>query len=285
MTTAALLDEFEANRPRLLSIARRLLGSASDAEDAVQDAWMRLIGSDATAIDNLGAWLTTVVSRLCLDRLRSRKRRGEEALEPFEETIVSTTDLPDAARDLADAVGDAMAQVIDRLHPAERVAFILHDMFDVPFETIGTILGHSPASARQLASRARRRVQSGPLAAPDREARAAAVSAFLRASREGDLPGLIALLAPDVRFDFDDVAACLGSEQGLHGAEAVAHFFSGRARTAELAMVDGDPGIIIAPAGTVALALRVTFSGNRIVAIEAIADPDFIAEMAIRSLP
>lgn len=172
MSTTAILSEFEANRPRLLTIATRILGSASDAEDAVQDAWVRLVGNDAV-IDNLGAWLTTVVSRLCLDRLRSRKRRGEEALEPIEETIVSTTDLPDSARDLADAVGDAMAQVIDRLHPAERVAFILHDMFDVPFDTIGTILGHSPASTRQLASRARRRVQSGPMAAPNREARAA----------------------------------------------------------------------------------------------------------------
>ncbi|MBJ3783103.1 sigma-70 family RNA polymerase sigma factor [Devosia sediminis] len=283
MISAAMLGEFETNRPRLLSIARRLLGSSGDAEDAVQDAWMRFSGNDG-AIDNPGAWLTTVVSRLCLDRLRSRRRRGEEALEPIEGTIVSITDLPDAARDLADAVGDAMAQVIDRLHPAERVAFILHDMFDVPFDTIGTILGHSSASARQLASRARRRVQSGPLATPDRDARAAVVSAFLRASQEGDLPGLIALLAPDVSFNFDDVAARLGAEQGLHGAEAVAHFFSGRARTAELAMVDGDPGIIIAPTGTVALALRVTFSGDRIAAIEAIADPQFIAEMTIRAL-
>lgn len=283
MTDISLLNEFEANRPRLMNIARRLLGSASDAEDAVQDTWLRLVGSDAI-IDNVGGWLTTVVSRLCLDRLRSRKRRAEDTLEPAEEYIVSTTDLPDAARDLADAVGDAMAQVIERLHPAERVAFILHDMFDVPFETIGTILGHSSASARQLASRARRRVQSGPLATPAREAREAAVSAFLRASRQGDLPGLIALLAPDVAFNFDDVAARLGSEQGLHGAEAVAHFFSGRAQTAELAMVDGDPGIVIAPAGTVALALRISFAGNRIAAIEAIADPAFIAEMAIRAL-
>ncbi|WP_338721214.1 sigma-70 family RNA polymerase sigma factor [Devosia sp. XK-2] len=283
MTDISLLNEFEANRPRLMNIARRLLGSASDAEDAVQDTWLRLVSSDAI-IDNVGGWLTTVVSRLCLDRLRSRKRRAEDTLEPAEEYIVSTTDLPDAARDLADAVGDAMAQVIERLHPAERVAFILHDMFDVPFETIGTILGHSSASARQLASRARRRVQSGPLATPAREAREAAVSAFLRASRQGDLPGLIALLAPDVAFNFDDVAARLGSEQGLHGAEAVAHFFSGRAQTAELAMVDGDPGIVIAPAGTIALALRISFAGNRIAAIEAIADPAFIAEMAIRAL-
>jgi RNA polymerase sigma-70 factor (ECF subfamily) len=283
MTDMSLLSEFQANRPRLTSIARRLLGSASDAEDAVQDAWLRLSGNSA-ALDNVDGWLTTVVSRLCLDRLRSRKRRAEDALEPVEETMVSTTDLPDAARDLADAVGDAMAQVIDRLHPAERVAFILHDMFDVPFETIATILGHSPASARQLASRARRRVQSGPLAAPSRAAREAAVAAFLRASREGDLPGLIALLAPDVAFDFDDVAGRLGLEQGLRGAEAVAHFFSGRAKTAELAMVDGDPGIIIAPEGVVTLALRISFAGNRIAAIEAIADPAFIAELAIRTL-
>lgn len=283
MTDMNLLSEFQANRPRLMSIARRLLGSASDAEDAVQDAWLRLSGNSA-ALDNVDGWLTTVVSRLCLDRLRSRKRRAEDALEPVEETMVSTTDLPDAARDLADAVGDAMAQVIDRLHPTERVAFILHDMFDVPFETIATILGHSPASARQLASRARRRVQSGPLAAPPRVAREAAVAAFLRASREGDLPGLIALLAPDVAFDFDDVAGRLGLEQGLRGAEAVAHFFSGRAKTAELAMVDGDPGIIIAPEGVVALALRISFAGNRIAAIEAIADPAFIAELAIRTL-
>lgn len=283
MSTTAILGEFEASRPRLLAIATRLLGSASDAEDAVQDAWVRLVGNDAV-IDNLGAWLTTVVSRLCLDRLRSRKRRGEEALEPIQETIVSTTDLPDSARDLADAVGEAMVQVIDRLHPAERVAFILHDMFDVPFDTIGTILGHSPASARQLASRARRRVQSGPMATPNREARAAAVSAFLRASREGDLPGLIALLAPDVSFNFDDVAARLGAENGLSGAEAVAQFFSGRATSAELATVDGDPGIIVAPGGAVVLALRITFSGDRIAAIEAIADPEFIAEMSICSL-
>lgn len=283
MTDIGMLNEFESHRPRLMSIARRLLGSASDAEDTLQDAWLKLAGN-ASAIDNIGGWLTTVVSRLCLDRLRSRKRRAEDALDPVEEKIVSTNDLPDAARDLADAVGDAMAQVIERLHPAERVAFILHDMFDVPFETIGSILGHTSASARQLASRARRRVQSGPLATPARAAREAAVSAFLRASREGDLPGLIALLAPDVTFNFDDVAARLGAEQGLYGSEAVAHFFSGRAQTAELAMVDGDPGIIIAPTGVVALALRISFVGNRIAAIEAIADPAFIAEMAIRAI-
>lgn len=284
MSQAAFLAEFETNRPRLLSIARRLLGSGADAEDVVQDTWLRLTGVDAASIDNIAAWFTTVVSRLCLDRLRARKRRGEEALEPVKETIVSASDQPDAARDLADAVGDAMAQVIERLHPAERVAFILHDMFDVPFDTVGTILGHSPASARQLASRARRRVQSGPLAEPNRATREAAVSAFLKASRDGDLPGLITLLAPDVAFNFDAVAAKLGAEEGLYGAEAVAHFFSGRARTAQLAMVDGDPGIIIAPAGVVALALRITFAGNRIAGIEAIADPLFIEDMAIRAV-
>ena len=183
MTDIGMLNEFESHRPRLMSIARRLLGSASDAEDTLQDAWLKLAGN-ASAIDNIGGWLTTVVSRLCLDRLRSRKRRAEDALDPVEEKIVSTNDLPDAARDLADAVGDAMAQVIERLHPAE----------------------------------------------------------------------------------------------------AVAHFFSGRAQTAELAMVDGDPGIIIAPTGVVALALRISFVGNRIAAIEAIADPAFIAEMAIRAI-
>lgn len=278
------LSLFEARRPHLLAMARRILGSHSDAEDVVQEAWLRFSRAEPDTLDNPAAWLTTVVSRLCLDQLRSRGRRGEEVLEPDDPRLPEADDAPDSGRLLADTVGEAMQVVLDRLPPAERVALVLHDMFDVPFDVIGRILDHTAPSARQLASRARRKVQSGPLASPDPGIQQKAVAAFLRASRDGDMPGLIALLSPDVALNFDAVAARLGGAQGLSGAEAVAQFFNGRARTALLADIDGMPGLVVAPAGAVVLALRLTIIEGRITGIEAIADPDSLGLLTISGI-
>ena len=275
------LSLFQARRPHLLAMAQRILGSHSDAEDVVQEAWLRFSRAEPDQLDNAAAWLTTVVSRLCLDQLRSRSRRGEEVLEPEDPRLPEADNLPDGGRLLADTVGEAMQVVLDRLPPSERVALVLHDMFDVPFDVIGRILDHSAPSARQLASRARRKVQSGPLGSPDPAIQQKAVAAFLKASREGDMPGLIALLSPDVALNFDAVAARLGGAQGLSGAEAIARFFNGRARTALLADIDGMAGLVVAPAGSVVLALRLTVIDGRITCIDAIADSDALSLLAI----
>ncbi len=276
-----LAERFESHRAHLRSVAYRMLGSLGEADDAVQEAWIRLSRADASAIDNLGGWLTTVVARICLDMLRSRTSRREEVLDGHPAT--SGDDGPDPEQEavLADSVGLALLVVLGALEPAERVAFVLHDLFAVPFDEIALILGRSPAAARQLASRARNRVQGTP-AVPeaDLSRQRAVVDAFLSASREGDFEALVALLDPDAVFR-PDAALAAGEPAELRGAATIAKQFAGRAVLARTALVDGRAGIVVAPRGQLLLVIGVTFRGDRIAALEAIADPQRLADVDV----
>ena len=269
-----LAEQFEAHRPDLLGLSFRMLGSLSEAEDAVQEAWLRLSRADAAEVKNLGPWLRTVTARLCLDQLRRRKSRREEPLDP--QPLASTGRRVDPAQEaqLADSVGLALMVVLQTLPPAERVALILHDMFDFPFEEIAPIVGRNPAAARQLASRARRRVRgTSSLPEADLRGKQQVVDAFLTASRTGDLPGLLAVLDPEVTVSADLAALSLGASDGLHGAAAVANYFSGRAKGARAALVDGTVGIVVAPRGSLLLVVNVTVVGGKITEVNAVADP------------
>jgi RNA polymerase sigma-70 factor (ECF subfamily) len=270
--------EFERKRGHLAAVACRMLGSRAEADDAVQEAWLRLGRSDVSEIDNIGGWLTTVVARICLDMLRSRKSRREEPLElSAHGRIVDTASATDPEREVAIAgsVGAALLVLLQTLSPAERVAFVLHDMFDLTFDEIAPIIRRSSAATRQLASRARRRLQ-GKTEIPEAEfvQKRTLVSAFLAASRAGDLQALIAVLDPQVVFTPDATAMRLGAVEELQGASAVAEAFKGRAQAARPAMVDGELGLVVAPDGELRVALMLVFDGNRISAIDAVADPD-----------
>jgi len=275
--------QFEANRAHLRKVAYRMLGSVGEVDDAVQETWLRLSRSDASAVENLRGWLTTVVARVCLDMLRARKSRREEPMGPH---------VPEPAADnayereteLADNVGTALLVVLETLNPAERLAFVLHDMFAVPFEEIAPIVDRTPAAARQLASRARRRVQGAP--APDAELghKRRIVDAFLRASRDGDFEGLLAVLDPDVVVRADAAAQRLGSLPEIRGAPAVAESFKGRAQAAKTALVDGEVGVAVILGGRLRVALRVSFAGDRIAAVEAVADAERLAEIDLEVL-
>lgn len=284
-----LAEQFKANRGHLKSVAYRMLGSMSEAEDAVQEAWIRLSRSEASDIRNLGGWLTTVVSRICLDMLRARKQRREDPFGPgVAEPSVSQADPGGFEHEamLADSVGVAMLVVLQQLTPAERIAFVLHDMFDLPFDEIADIVDRTPEATRQLASRARRRVQGK--ASPDESELAgnrSVVSAFLTASRTGDLSGLLAVLDPNVVMRADDAAVRLGAiSPQIRGADAVAQSFSGRARNAQVGLIDGAVGVIIAPEGNLRLVLEVTIRGGRIVEISSVADRDTLAGMEMTVL-
>jgi RNA polymerase sigma factor (sigma-70 family) len=272
-----LAGNFEAHRARLRKVAYRMLGSQAEADDAVQEAWLRLSRQEAGGIDNLGGWLTTVVARVCLDMLRSRKTRAEE---PMDDDVPEPTASDDAEQEalLADSVGLALQVVLQTLAPAERVAFVLHDMFAVPFDDIAPIVGRSSAATRQLASRARRRVQGTP-AVPDEEVtrQQKVVDAFLAASRHGDFQGLLAVLDPDVVMRADAAAMQLEGTAELRGAQAVAQAFKGRARSAQSALVNGAVGVVVAPRGELLLVLNVTVVNGKITAIDAIADPERLA--------
>jgi len=272
-----LAQQFEANRGRLRGVAYRMLGSLSEAEDAVQEAWLRLGRTDAAGVDNLGGWLTTVVARICLDMLRSRKARREDALDAAGPEPVANDNIEavlEQESQLADSVGLALLVVLQTLAPAERIAFVLHDMFDLPFDEIAPVVGRSPTAARQLASRARRRVQ-GKAAEPDtdRDAQRRVVDAFLTAARGGDMQGLLAALDPDIVVRSDAAARKLGASPEVHGAERVARFYLGKAQEARPALVDGEVGIVVAPRGRLFLALKLTFANNRIAGIDVVADP------------
>jgi RNA polymerase sigma-70 factor (ECF subfamily) len=276
-----LAESFEGHRGRLRAVAYRMLGSAPEAEDAVQEAWLRLSRAEAAAIDNLGGWLTTVVARVCLDMLRARKARREEPMSPAVPEPAAEPTGQEAM--LADSIGIALLVVLDTLKPAERVAFVLHDMFDLPFEDIAPIVDRTPAAARQLASRARRRVKG---AQPDEEDVDTArqreiVDAFLAASKSGDLAALLRILDPAVVFRPDAVAARMGGVSELRGADAVAATFKGRAQAAKPALLDGVPGIAVAFHGQLRIALRLTFAGERIAGIEAVADPAQLKAMKV----
>jgi RNA polymerase sigma-70 factor (ECF subfamily) len=253
-----------------------MLGSEAEAEDAVQEAWFRLDRAGADGIANLDGWLTTVVGRICLDMLWSRNSRREE---PLPEVAVAGDD-PERDAVLADDVGRAMLVVLDTLGPAERVAHVLHDMFDVPFGEIGTVLERSPDSAKMLASRARRRIAAAPGADPDAGRQHAVVSAFFAASREGDFGALLALLDPEVVLRADAAGIALGTPEAA-GAHDVASFFSGRAKAARLALVAGMPGAAWAPGGKPRVVFRFTLASGRITVIDQIADPGTVAGLDV----
>jgi len=281
-----LAEQFETHRDHLQRVAYRMLGATGDADDAVQEAWLRLSRSEAAGIENLGGWLTTVVARVCLDTLRSRKSRREERLEGEPQPAAGYGRSPDPEREaeLADSVGLALLVVLEALAPAERVAFVLHDMFGLPFEEIAPIVGRSPTAARQLASRARRRVRGGTTSS-DVASQRRVVDAFLVAARSGDIAGLLAVLDPDVVLRADRTAMRLGDVTELHGAEAVANNFKGRARAARPALIDGALGVVVAPQGRLLLVLGLTFAGDRIAAIEVVADPDRLGALDLSTLP
>jgi len=285
-----LAGRFEASRPRLRAMSYRMLGSLGDAEDAVQDAWLHAAGADPGAVDNLEGWLTTIVARVCLDRLRSRKSRREEPLgaeEPLdaEETVLAG---PEQEAVLADSVGLALLVVLDTLAPAERVAFVLHDTFALPFGEIAAITGRSPAAARQLASRARRRVRGTAPVSGIRLARQREVAeAFLAASRGGDLGALLAVLDPGVVLHADAASVPSGVPMTIRGAAAVARGArgaSGRSRYSGVALVNGTPGIVMAPRGRLVLVLALTIGDGKISRIDVIADPARLEELDLAVL-
>jgi len=279
-----LAERFEANRAHLRAVAYRMLGSSSDVDDAVQETWLRLSRSDTSGVDNLAGWLTTVVARVCLDMLRSRKSRREEPMGPHVPEP-ATSDAHERETEMADSVGTALLVVLETLAPAERLAFVLHDMFAVPFEEIAPIVGRTPAAARQLASRARRRVQGAP-ANPDADIgrQRQIVEAFLAASRGGDFEGLLAVLDPDVVFRADDAAQHLGSLAEIRGAAAVAETFKGRAQAAKPALVDGALAVAVIIGGALRIVLRLTIRADRISAVDAIADPERLSQFNLRVL-
>jgi RNA polymerase sigma factor (sigma-70 family) len=282
-----LAERFEANRTHLRAVAYRMLGSLTEADDAVQEAWLRLSRSDTNGVENLGGWLTTVVARVCLDILRSRDSRREEPWGAHgPEPIVSGEDGIDPEQEalLADSVGPALLVVLETLTPAERLAFVLHDMFDVPFDEIATIVGRSPAAARQLASRARRRVQGATVPDVDLTRQRQVVAAFLAASRDGDFEGLIAALHPDVVLRADRAAVDMGASREVRGAEAVAATFSGRARFARPALVDGAVGAVWAPGGRPGVVFGFTITRGKIIEIDLVADPERLRRLDLAVL-
>jgi RNA polymerase sigma-70 factor (ECF subfamily) len=282
-----LTAEFEASRPRLRAVAYRMLGSHAEAEDAVQETWLRLGRTDAARIDNLGGWLTTVISRLCLDRLRSRGARREDSLEaqlPVEARAPEAEE-PASQAVLADSVGSALLVVLDLLPPAERVAFVLHDVFAVPFDEISTILERSPDAVRQLASRGRRRLQGTARSAEfDPMRQRAVVDAFLRAARGGDFDALVGLLDPDVVMRPDTAAVRMGSLRETRGAAEVATALSGGARAARLAIIEGLAGLVWAPGGRMRGVVEFTMQNGKIVAIDVIGDDERLRELDIVTL-
>ncbi|MET7573696.1 RNA polymerase sigma factor SigJ [Streptomyces sp. NPDC005492] len=291
--TELLADRFEEHRGRLRAVAYRMLGSLPEAEDAVQETWLKLSRTDADEIRNLGGWLTTVVGRVCLDLLRSRTKRREE---PIDETLSETfvpdplirplTDLdPEAEVLQADSVGLALLIVLETLEPAERLTFVLHDMFAVPFDDIAPIVERTPATTRQLASRARRRVQgAAPSADPDLGRQREIVEAFLAAAREGDFDALVALLHPDVALRADSGALVRGAaaSKAMRGAHAVAEqalMFAPFAHFARLALVNGSVGLVNAEEGQVLSVMGVTVADGRITEMYILSDPDRLARL------
>ncbi len=281
-----LAERFEQNRTRLRAVAYRMLGSSNGADDAVQEAWLRLSRSDSSGVENLAGWLTTVVARVCLDMLRSRAARHEEPWDPHGPGTIEPSSEIDPEHDalLGDSVGLALLVVLETLAPAERVAFVLHDMFAVPFDDIAPIVGRSPAAARQLASRARRRVQGASVPDADLSRQREIVNAFLAAARGGDFDALLAVLDPDVVLRADPAAVQAGASSELRGAAEVAGTFAGRARVARPALIDGAVGLVWAPGGSPRVVFGLTITGRRIVEIDLIADPDRLRELDLTLL-
>jgi RNA polymerase sigma-70 factor (ECF subfamily) len=287
-----LAEGFEQNRPRLKAVAYRMLGSLAEADDAVQEAWLRLSRSDASGVDNLGAWLTTIVARVCLNVLRSRNTRREEPMGVnVPDPVISRVDgtSPEDKALLADSVGLALLVVLQTLAPAERLAFVLHDMFDLPFDEIAPIVGRSPASARQLASRARRRVRGAGVQAPDPDVarQREVVDAFLTAAHQGDFDALLAVLDPDVVLRSDGGTARPEISGVLRGAAAVA---SGALMAAQAsapkrpALVNGAAGVVVTAGGRPVAVIGFTVSQGKIVEIDAVADPERLLRLDLSVL-
>jgi RNA polymerase sigma-70 factor (ECF subfamily) len=278
-----LAERFEQNRTHLRAVAYRMLGSSTEADDAVQEAWLKLSRTDTASIENLGGWLTTVVARVCLDMLRSRKSRREEPITPEAPEPVATGShgsSPENEAVLADSVGLALLVVLDRLEPAERLAFVLHDMFGVPFDEIATIVGRSVDATRQLASRARRRVRGGGAPDPDLVRQREVVDAFMAALRAGDFEGLLAVLDPDlvVRADMGGAPTEIrGAAVWAKGAVSYGHL----AQLTKPALVDGAIGVVVAPQGKLVRALRFTVVNDKITEIEVIGDPARLGELDV----
>jgi RNA polymerase sigma-70 factor (ECF subfamily) len=283
-----LADQFEGNRTHLRAVAYRMLGSVNEADDAVQESWLRLSRSETADVENLRAWLTTVVARVSLDMLRSRRSRREEPLGPrVPEPIVSREDGVDPEHEalLADSVGLALLVVLETLTPPERLAFVLHDMFAVPFDEIAPIVGRSPTAARQLARRARRRVRGAtPVPDVDLARQRQVVTAFLAAARGGDFDALVALLDPDVVLRVDRGAVRAGASREVRGARAVAEqvrSFARFASSARPALVNGAAGFVVAPRGRPLAVAGFTVAGGRIVEIDLLADPVRLRELSL----
>jgi RNA polymerase sigma factor (sigma-70 family) len=272
-----LAEQFEANRAHLRKVAHRMLGSVSDADDAVQQSWLRISRADARDVENLSGWLTTIVGRVCLDMLRTRKIRGEEALGPH---IPEPLDAHDPEHDslIAESIGLALLVILEKLSPAERTAYVLHDMFDLPFDQIAPIVGRSTEAARQLASRARRRVQGGDIVPdPDRARQREIVEAFLLAARTRDFDALIAVLDPDVVLRADQAAARSEAPIEVRGASAVARgalSYSGRAASSHLLLVNGAIGTAWFQDGRLAVVSTLSVENGKVVSIDIIADPE-----------
>ncbi|MFF7352644.1 sigma-70 family RNA polymerase sigma factor [Streptomyces filipinensis] len=283
-TERRLAARFEADRTHLTAVAHRLLGSAAEADDALQEAWLRARQADLDAVQNLTGWLTTVVTRVCLNLLRARRNRREDFLDAYDHAHDAPSvpaEAGDPAREalLADEVGVALLVVLDTLGPAERVAFVLHDMFAVPFEEIAPLIEKTPAATRQLASRARRRVQGRPPArAADAARRHRAVEAFLAATRGGDFTALVALLDPDVVLHADALVVPTSQPVTVRGAEPVAQGAMAavaRARFTGVALLDGEFGLVMAPHGRPRLVLAFAFgTAGRITRIDVVAEPE-----------
>ncbi len=283
-----LAEQFEAERPHLRAVAYRMLGSLAEAEDAIQETWLRLSRSDTDAVKNLGGWLTTAVARVCLNMLHARKALCEESLEASVPEPLTGREGgidPEEEALLADSVGLALLVVLDTLAPAERLAFVLHDIFAVPFDEIAPLVERSEAAARQLASRARRRVRGAAREVDaDLTASRAVVDAFLAASRSGDFDALLAVLDPDVVFRADHVAVSQGAAGEIRGAAAVVRQLAGRTRFARPVLVDGTVGVMVAPRGRLVLLLHLTIRGGKIAEIEAVADPVYLHQMRLAVL-
>ncbi len=292
--SAWLAERFQTARPRLQRIAQRILGSATESEDALQESWLRISRADIAGVANLEGWLTTVVARACLDALKRRTSRREELTpdDPRRDVAASAPgERPEEEAMLADSIGMALLILLDALPPAERVAFVLHDMFDVPFDDVATIVGRTPEAARQLASRARRRVR-GASARTDavRQRHDELVRAFLQASRSGNFSALLALLDPGATLRADATVVSMGGaaywetdrlQAGIDGADAVAQMFVGRARAAQPVFIDGEPGAVWMHEREVLVAFRFKITDDRITEIDLVADRAALAQLVI----
>jgi RNA polymerase sigma factor (sigma-70 family) len=284
-----LTTRFEEQRTRLEGMARRMLGSRSEAEDAVQDVWLRLNGADADVIDNLGGWLTTVTARVCLNRLRSRGTHPEDPVERVPDPVITRAGTADPAleAELADSVGLALHVVIETLPPAERLAFVLHDLFGVPFDEIAPILDRSPAATRQLASRARRRVQGAPVPDGDVSRQREVVDAFFAAARGGDFDGLVAVLDPDVVVRTDGGTRRHALTSVARGVETVASraiTFANPKAELRPVLVDGAAGVVVVVNGTPFSIMGFTVRGDRVAEVDVLADPDRIAALDLSAI-